>query len=217
MKTPWAFKMRSSGGHLFGLAILSFLFILLQGGETGEAAPANVGTDTARIISVNYLDADQWVELANQGTDLIDLSGWSLKNLENQSYTFPANFTLKPGSTAKVHSGSGSNTSSDLYNSALLWNELGDTATLKDAAGRIISEYNYPVQVSAPGSAAPAKPFSIPNAFISDGMNPPFLPDYRPPAGKEMISLSSTPVNLTDHPFICHGGPLNWAWTSGLG
>ena len=104
MKTLWAFKMRISDGHLFRLAILSFLFILSL---AGAAATASIGTDVARIISVNYLDADQWVELANQGTDLIDLSGWSLKNLENQSYTFPANFTLKPGSTAKVHSGSG--------------------------------------------------------------------------------------------------------------
>lgn len=217
MKTLWAFKMRISGGHLFGLAILSFLFILSQGGQTGEAAPASVGTDIARIISVDYLGVDQWVEIANQGTGLIDLSGWSLATREDQSYTFPANFTLKPGSTAMVHSGSGSNTSSNLYDSSLDWNELGDTATLKDAAGRIISEYNYPVQVSAPEGAATAKPFSIQNAFISVGMNPPFLPDYRPPAGKEMSSLSSTPVNLTGHPFICHGGPLNWAWTSGLG
>ena len=184
---------------------------------TGAVAPASVGTDIARIISVNYLGADQWVEIANQGTGLIDLSGWSLVNREDESYTFPANFTLKAGSTAKVHSGSGSNTSSDLYNSSLLWSEIADTATLKDAAGRIISEYNYPVQVSAPGSEASTRPFSIPNAFANGGMNPPFLPAYRPPAGKEMSSLSSTPVNLTDHPFICHGGPLNWAWTSGLG
>ncbi len=184
---------------------------------TGAVAPASVGTDIARIISVNYLGADQWVEIANQGTGLIDLSGWSLVNREDESYTFPANFTLKAGSTAMVHSGFGSNTSSDLYNSSLLWSEIADTATLKDAAGRIISEYNYPVQVSAPGSAAPARPFSLPNAFANGGMNPPFLPDYRPPAGKEMSSLSSTPVNLTGHPFICHGGPLNWAWTSGLG
>lgn len=207
--------MRSSGGHLFGLAILSFLFILSQGAEASALAPASVGTDIARIISVNYLGTDHRVEIADLGTGLIDLSGWSLKNRENESYIFPANFTLKPGSTVKVHCGFGSNTSSDLYNSALFWNELGDTATLKDAAGRIISEYNYPVQVSATGSAAPARPFSLPNAF-SGGMNPPFLPDYRPPAGNEMSSLSSMPVNLTGHPFICHGGPLNWAWTSGL-
>lgn len=119
MKTPWAFKMRSSGGHLFGLAILSFLFILSQGAEASALAPASVGTDIARIISVNYLGTDHRVEIADLGTGLIDLSGWSLKNRENESYIFPANFTLKPGSTVKVHCGFGSNTSSDLYNSAL--------------------------------------------------------------------------------------------------
>jgi len=40
---------------------------------------------------------------------LMNLDGWSLKNRENQSYAFPANFTLKAGSTARVHSKEGSN------------------------------------------------------------------------------------------------------------
>ena len=133
------------------------------------------------------------------GSGLMNLDGWSLKNRENQSYAFPANFTLKAGSTARVHSKEGSNSSSDLYNSALFWSEMGDTATLEDIAGRIISQYRYPIEVSTPGSASDNKPLSLPNAFSSGGMNPPFLPAYRPPPGKEMSSLrssSSTPVDL---------------------
>ena len=208
------YLMKGSGGCLIGLAILLFLLTLSQG---GAAAVASVGTDIAKIISVNFQGADQWVEIANQGTGSIDLDGWSLKNRENQSYTFPANFTLRAGSTVRVNSGFGSNSSSDLYNSALDWNEMGDTATLKDASGRIISEYKYPMEVSAPGSEALTRPLTLPNAFSSGGMNPPFLPTYRPPPGRDMSSSRSrTPVNLTGHPFICHGGPLNWAWTSGL-
>lgn len=206
--------MKGSGGCLIGLAILLFPLAL----SPGVAAAASVGTDIAKIISVNYQGADQWIEIANQGTGSIDLDGWSLENRENQSYTFPANFTLRAGSLARVHTGFGSNSSSDLYNSALDWNGMGDTATLKDAAGRIISKYVYPLEVSAPESDALTRPLALPNAFSPGGMNPPFLPDYRPPPGRDMGSMSSgTPVNLTGHSFICHGGPLNWAWTSGLG
>jgi hypothetical protein len=210
--------MKSAGGCLIILAILLILFALSLGGAA--AAPAGVGADIVKIISVSYQDADQWVEIANMGSGLMNLDGWSLKNRENQSYAFPANFTLKAGSTARVHSKEGSNSSSDLYNSALFWSEMGDTATLEDIAGRIISQYRYPIEVSTPGSASDNKPLSLPNAFSSGGMNPPFLPAYRPPPGKEMSSLrssSSTLVNLTGHTFICHGGPLNWAWTTGLG
>jgi hypothetical protein len=60
---------------------------------------------------------DNWVEIANEGT----------------------------GSIIKVHAGKGNNTATDLYNSALVWNRKGDIATLKDATGKNVSEYKYPV------------------------------------------------------------------------
>ena len=135
--------MKSAGGCLIILAILLILFALSLGGAAAD--PAGVGADIVKIISVNYQDADQWVEIANMGSGLMNLDGWSLKNRENQSYAFPANFTLKAGSTARVHSKEGSNSSSALYNSALFWSEMGDTATLEDIAGRIISQYRYPI------------------------------------------------------------------------
>ncbi len=193
-----------------GLVILA-VFLALSA-AAANATPS-VGTDIAKIISVNYLGADQWVEIANEGTGSVDLTGWTLMNMENQTYSFPANFTLEAGSTVRVHSGRGDNTSSDLWSSTLQWGEMGDTATLKDATGKIISEYGYPIAVSAPVNVAGTGPISLPDMSSIGGTSVPFLPDYRPPSG----SLEcSTPVNLTGHAFICHGGPLNWAWTTGL-
>jgi len=207
--------MKSSARSTCLLAILSIIFAFSA--ASTAIAQTSVGTDIAKIISINYQGTDQWAEITNQGTGSIDLTGWTLMNMENQTYTFPANFTLKSGSTVRVHSGYGSDISSDLWSSTLQWNGEGDTATLKDAAGKIISEYKYPIEVSHIGSAVEVKPFSLPNAFSSGGINPPFLPDYRSPPSKERGSLkSSSPVNLTGHTSICPGGPLNWAWTSGL-
>jgi hypothetical protein len=200
--------MESSSRYLCGLAILSVFLALSLG------AGVSIGTDIIKIISVNYLDPDQWVEIANYGTGSMNLTGWTLMNMENQTFSIPADFTLKAGSLVRVHAGKGNNTASDLYNSALAWKETGDTATLVDATGTIVSEYEYPIKVSASGNAANIKPISLPN-MVSIETSPTvqgIQSDYNAQRG----SLnSSIPVNLTGRPFICHGGPLNWAWTTG--
>jgi hypothetical protein len=209
--------MESSGGYLRGLIILSVFFALLLGAAVAANAPVSVGTDITKIIGVNYQGVDQWIEIANEGTGSMNLTGWTLMNVKNQTYSFPANFTLKAGSIVRVRAGKGNNTAADLFNSTLLWNQEGDTATLMDATGRIVSEYKYPIKVSAPGSVTKIEPLSLANTSFISGTSMPFLPDYRSDYGAESGSLkSNSPVNLTGHPFICHGGPLNWAWTSGL-
>ncbi len=212
--------MESSSGYLRGLVILSAFFALSLGAAIAANAPVSVGTDITKIIGVNYQGADQWVEIANEGTGSMDLIGWMLMNMENQTYSFPANFTLKAGSVVRVHTGEGSSTAADLFKSTLKWSKEGDTATLKDATGKIVSEYKYPVEVSAPGSMTETKPPSILNTSSISGMSRPFLPDYRSDNGAERAERgslkSNSPVNLTGHSFICHGGPLNWAWTSGV-
>lgn len=208
--------MKRQIGYSGGLAIIfAALTISIS---LAAVASGSIGTDMVKIIGLNYEGPDQWVEIANQGTGMIDLSGWTLMNQKNQTYVFPANTTLKAGSRITVHSLDGSNTLADLYNSTLNWNEMGDTATLRDAAGRIISEYKYPLEVSSSQSVALTPPLSLSAEISRGGINPPFLPDYRSPSAGQRGSFSSRPIaNLTGHPFICHGGPLNWAWTSGLG
>ena len=155
---------------------------------------------------------DNWIEIANEGTGSMKLTGWTLMNTENQTCSFPANFILKADSIVKVHAGKGNNTATDLYNSALVWNRKGGTATLKDATGKIVSEYNYPKKVSAPGNETKIKPIFLPNTFSISGQA-----GYKSDYSAERGSLkSNVPVNLSGRPFICHGGPLNWAWTTGL-
>jgi len=208
--------VKSPIGYSGGLTIILVALVLSL--ALAAADPSGFGTDIARITSLNYQGLDQWVEIANQGTGWIELSGWTLTNRDNQTCLFPANVTLKAGSAVRVHSKDGRNTPSDLYNSTLLWGESGDTATLRDATGRIISVYEYPVAVSPPQNEAVTRPLSLPAETSGGGMNPPFLPLYRSPSASQWSGLGSRPTaNLTGHPFICHGGPLNWAWTSGLG
>jgi hypothetical protein len=207
--------MERSVGYLRGPIILSVYFALFLGTAIAADVSVSVGTDITKIINVNYLGVDQWVEVANEGTGSMDLTGWTLMNMENQTYSFPANFILKAGSIVKVHADKGNNTATDLFNSTLIWNKEGDTSTLKDATGKIVSEYEYPIKISVPGSVTKIKPLILPNTFSIGRTSPPFLRDYESDYGAEGSLKSSPPINLSGRPFICHGGPLNWAWTSG--
>jgi hypothetical protein len=104
---------------------------------------SNVGTTASKIsiLSVNYTAEDQWVEIPNNGTSNVSFTGWKLINMmKAKTYSFPTGFSLIPGTVVKVHSGQGNDTSTDLYNSKLVWDKT-DTAILKDASGKMVSSY----------------------------------------------------------------------------
>jgi len=133
-------------------AILAFLVaisvgisIAANGGVTVQNnTPSNVGTNMdskISILSFNYTAEDQLVEISNNGTSNVDFTGLKLINMmKAKTYSFPAGFSLIPGTTVKVHSGQGNDTSTDLYNSKQVWGKT-DTAILKDASGKIVSSY----------------------------------------------------------------------------
>jgi hypothetical protein len=140
--------------HINRMAILTVLVALSVGmavavnsGVGASNKTSNVGSNTTTKVSitgVNSTEVDQWIEIANNGTFNVSLTGWKLMNKENLTYAFPASFVLKPGAQVKVHSMSGKPDSTDLYNSSILLNKAGDMATLKDANGKVVSKYAYP-------------------------------------------------------------------------
>jgi micrococcal nuclease len=116
----------------------------------GLWAPAGV---PIRITALNY-DAPgadhlapngEWVELTNQGDTPVDLSGYTLRDERSHLYTFGP-VVLAPNATLRLHSGRGADTAARLYwglaNDAV-WNNDGDTAYLRDAAGTFVDAYAY--------------------------------------------------------------------------
>ena len=59
--------MKSSGGYLRGLVVLSVFLALSLGAAVAANAPISVGTNITKIIGVNYLGVDHWIEIANEG------------------------------------------------------------------------------------------------------------------------------------------------------
>jgi hypothetical protein len=83
------------------------------------------------------------VTLVNMG-GVVDLAGWSLKDSEGNTYTFPA-LTLFQGGAVTVHTALGNNTVIDLYwgQPGAVWTS-GETATLLDPQGQVHTTFVTP-------------------------------------------------------------------------
>jgi competence protein ComEC len=117
--------------------------------ETGALDP----TETLAITAINA-DAegddgdnlnDEYVAFENGGDEPIDLSGWTVEDEAGKTYEIPQGFTLDPGATVTLRTGSGTDTDTDLYwgSGSPVWNNAGDTVTLLNADGERVVEETY--------------------------------------------------------------------------
>ena len=117
---------------------------------TAAVAPAVAPTSAAIAITKIEYDppgddlAGEYVLLRNDGGSAADLTGWTLRDQANTTYTFPA-FTLAAGAEVKVWVKVGTNDAGNLYwgRGQSVWNNTGDTATLSDAAGAVVAQSQY--------------------------------------------------------------------------
>ena len=76
--------------------------------------------------------SDEYVCLTNQDPLPAEMGSWIVRNVLGRTYSFPAGFTLAPGSTVRVHTSSGADSATDLhwaYRVNPAW-EKGDKLTL---------------------------------------------------------------------------------------
>jgi hypothetical protein len=111
---------------------------------TASAAPAiqfgviqydSPGTDDGSNASLNA----EFVVIKNVSRRKIQLEGFSVRDASGRTFTFSA-MGLRPGRTVRLHTGKGTNTARHVYwrQSNYVWNNGGDTATLRTPAGRVI-------------------------------------------------------------------------------
>ncbi|MFB8027267.1 MULTISPECIES: lamin tail domain-containing protein [unclassified Streptomyces] len=81
----------------------------------------------------------EWVEITNQTRRAVNLDGWTLRDEDGHRYRFD-NVRLAGRTTVRVHTGIGRDTRTDLFQDrrAYVWDNYGDTATLRDARGRTV-------------------------------------------------------------------------------
>jgi len=107
------------------------------------------GVRDVRILSILFDPVGpepqgEYVLIQNDRSSAVDLVGWTLSDAAQHVYTFPV-FRLPPGGILRVWTGTGTNDVENLYwgRRRAVWNNTGDTAVLRDAAGTVISRFAY--------------------------------------------------------------------------
>lgn len=113
------------------------------GSDGGSLSVAQVHADAEGNDHEN--ENDEYVVFENTGESSLDLSGWTVSDEADHTYTVPQGFTLDPGARVTLYTGSGSNTDSKLYwgSDAAIWNNGGDTIYVRDDDGSTRVEYSY--------------------------------------------------------------------------
>jgi formylglycine-generating enzyme required for sulfatase activity len=99
----------------------------------------------AILVEPEGQQANEYVQIVN-GETPVDMTDWTLEDEDRNIFVFPE-FTLEPGATVLVWSGRGDDTATDLYwgrrPNRGVWDEGGETATLYDAEGQVVSACTY--------------------------------------------------------------------------
>jgi hypothetical protein len=106
-------------------------------------ASSGVKAEIVGVTGVGVL-ASESVTIQNKGDMEFLMTGWTLKNSQGSTYTFPQ-LTLYPGATVQVHTGSGTDTAANLFwqRTAPVW-ESGELAALYDTQNIVRAFYRIP-------------------------------------------------------------------------
>ncbi|GAA3226860.1 lamin tail domain-containing protein [Actinocorallia longicatena] len=116
---------------------------------------AQAAAPTVKIVKVLYDPSGkdtrenaqlvrEYVVIKNTGRKAVKLKGWTLKDVENHVYRFK-NIKLKAKASLTVHTGKGRDGAKHVYMNRgwYIWNNIADTATLRNAAGRKVSTRSW--------------------------------------------------------------------------
>lgn len=123
----------------------------------GTTATTDGGTnlgDAQLVVATVHADADgddrenlndEYVVFANDGSDALDLTGWTVEDEVGKTYTVPDGFTLAAGDSVTLHTGTGADSDTDLYWGAgsPVWNNDGDTVTVHNSDGTVVLTETY--------------------------------------------------------------------------
>lgn len=124
------------------------------GDDSEETDPATDSTTSSLAVATINADAegrdgenlnDEYVVFENTGTETLDLSGWTVADEADHVYTIPDGFTVAPGETVTLYTGSGTATDNELYwgSGSPIWNNDGDTVIVTTNEGDNVLKETY--------------------------------------------------------------------------
>lgn len=111
--------------------------------DGGSGLIASVHADAAGDDRENL--NDEYVVLAHDGSTSLDIGNWTVSDEAGATYTVPTGTTLDAGAEIRLHTGAGTDSATDLYwdYSRPVWNNAGDTVTVRAANGSVVADYSY--------------------------------------------------------------------------
>ncbi|MFI7541021.1 lamin tail domain-containing protein [Actinoplanes sp. NPDC049599] len=137
------------------ISILAAAVVALAG-TLAAGSPASAATPSLRFHGAQYdspgkdtrsnksLNAE-WISLVNSGSTKVNLKGYTIRDASNHVYTFGSTTIAANGGRVWVHTGKGSNTTKNVYwgSGNYVWNNTGDTARLRNAAGKALDSCSW--------------------------------------------------------------------------
>lgn len=111
--------------------------------QSQELLTEDLEVSIVTIVAPGNLDLE-YVEIRNQSEGAVDISGWQLRDEDENVFTFPT-ILLNNSGAIKILSQNGIDTVIELYwqSENPIW-ESGETAQLMDDNGNIIATYSIP-------------------------------------------------------------------------
>ncbi|WP_367176697.1 lamin tail domain-containing protein [Haloarcula rubripromontorii] len=108
----------------------------------GGLAIAEIHSDAAGNDNENL--NDEYLTLTNTGDEPLDLSGWTVSDAVGHRYTF-ASLTLVPNGSVTLYTGRGIDSGTERYwgRNGAVWNNDGDTVSVRNASGETVLRQSY--------------------------------------------------------------------------
>jgi micrococcal nuclease len=115
----------------------------LADGGTGPLRVADIHADAAGNDHENL--NDEYVVFRTAADTRVDLSGWTVSDAANHTYTIPDGTVLDPDTELTLRTGSGTNAETTLYWNAesAIWNNDGDEIVVRNASGAVVVRRSY--------------------------------------------------------------------------
>lgn len=124
----------------------SLVFVLLTWNATADVYISELLASNGSGIQDEDGDTSDWLELHNDGDNLVDLANWSLQDggKNKRTWNFPS-LSIQPDGYLLVFA-SGKDRKSGTLHTDFELKRSGETITLRDARGTIVDTTNYPSQ-----------------------------------------------------------------------
>lgn len=139
------YQLRTTGLITFTPVATIYFPSVLRGGTGSDPESTDVRITRIEYDPAEGTDAEgEHVDIQNFGEAPVDMTGWTLNDEVDTTYTFPT-FTLAAGSTVRVWVTAGTDDETNLYwgRGSAVWNNSGDTAFLRTVTETLVDMCSY--------------------------------------------------------------------------